>query len=489
MSFTLQHLQSLLPLLITCVTALLVMLSIAWRRHHVFNTLVCILGLNIALGSLYFAAQVGVQNVTPLFVVDGFSLFFTGLILASGLGGVTLINTYIDSFKYNREEIYLLMTIATAGGIVMASAHHFAAFFIGLELLSVSMYGLIGYSLHRGRALEAAIKYLVLSATASAILLFGIALLYSQFGSLLFLDIGPQLTPEAPPLVLVGLALVLIGVCFKLSLAPFHLWTPDVYEGAPAPVGAFLATTAKVAVFAVAVRFLLLESMEALKIPSIFHSLAVFAVLSILVGNLLALRQTNFKRILGYSSIAHFGYLLVLVITGGPDFGVEGFAVYLTIYVVTALSAFGVVTLMSKSGQDRDADHLHDLRGLFWRRPYLATLLTLALLSLGGIPLTAGFIGKFYVLTAAVAFQSFWGWVMLTAIVVGSAIGFFFYLRVMINLYLTKPGMHKFEAQVGWGQRTSGLMVVCSSALVVYIGVYPESLMRVAQLAKVTLAP
>ena len=168
MTFTAQQFQALLPLIITCATSVLVMLAIAWRRHHTFNTLVCMLGLNAALVSTYFAAQAGTQAVTPLFIVDGYSLFFSGLILVAGLGSSTLINTYIDSFKFNREEIYLLMIIATAGAIVLASAHHFAALFIGLELLSVSLYGLIGYSFHRSRSLEAAIKYLILSATASA---------------------------------------------------------------------------------------------------------------------------------------------------------------------------------------------------------------------------------------------------------------------------------------------------------------------------------
>ncbi|HEY6528763.1 MAG TPA: NADH-quinone oxidoreductase subunit NuoN [Cellvibrionaceae bacterium] len=485
MTFTIQHVQALLPLIITCLTCVVVMLAIAWKRHHTFNTLVCLMGLNTALLSTYYAAKVIPIAVTPLFIVDGYSIFFTALILVSGLGSATLINTYIDSFKYNREEIYLLMVVATAGAIVLACAHHFAALFIGLELLSISLYGLVAYSFHRPRSLEAAIKYLVLSATASSILLFGIALLYSQFGSLAFSDIGPQLTSDAHPIVLVGLGMIVIGLGFKLSLAPFHVWTPDVYEGAPAPVGAFLATTAKVAVFAVVVRFLLIEAINSLLIPGIFILLAVIAVLSILVGNLLALRQTNIKRILGYSSIAHFGYLLVLVLTGGPKLGLEGFAAYLAIYVVTALAAFGVVTLMSKSGQDRDADHLHDLRGLFWRRPYLAAIMTVAMLSLGGVPITAGFIGKFYVIAASLT-GGIWGYAMLAAVVAGSAIGIYFYLRCMVNLYLTKPGMHKFDSQPGWNQHTSGLMVLCSSLLIIYIGVFPETLMQLVQMAKVT---
>ncbi|MFO1368020.1 MAG: NADH-quinone oxidoreductase subunit NuoN [Marinagarivorans sp.] len=485
MTFTAQHLQALLPLIITCLTCVVVMLAIAAKRHHTFNTLVCLGGLNLALAATYWAAKVIPITVTPLFIVDGYALFFTALILVSGLGSATLINTYIDSFKYNREEIYLLMIVATAGAIVLACAHHFAALFIGLELLSVSLYGLVAYSFHRPRSLEAAIKYLVLSATASAIMLFGIALLYAQFGSLAFADIGPKLTADAHPIVLVAIGMIVIGLGFKLSLAPFHVWTPDVYEGAPAPVGAFLATTAKVAVFAVVVRFLLIEAINGLRIPSIFVLLAIIAVVSILVGNLLALRQNNIKRILGYSSIAHFGYLLVLVLTGGVKLGLEGFAAYLAIYVVTALAAFGVVTLMSKSGQDRDADHLADLRGLFWRRPYLAAIMTIALLSLGGVPITAGFIGKFYVITASIT-GGIWGYILLAAVVAGSAIGIYFYLRCMINLFLTKPGMHKFEAQPGWNQHTSGLMVLCSALLIVYIGVYPETLMQLVQMAKST---
>jgi NADH-quinone oxidoreductase subunit N len=485
MTLTALHFQALLPLLITSSTSVVVMLAIAWKRHHTFNTIVCMLGLNLALASVFIAAQAIPQAVTPLFILDGYSLFFIGLILVASLGSTTLINTYIDTFKHNREEIYLLTLVATIGAIVLACAHHFAALFIGLELLSVSLYGLISYSFHRPRSLEAALKYLVLSATASAILLFGIAILYSQFGSLAFADIGPKLTPDAHPIVLVGLVMLLIGLAFKLSLAPFHLWTPDVYEGAPAPVGAFLATTAKVAVFAVLVRFLLLEAGSSLQISSIYIALAVIAILSIAAGNLLALQQTNIKRILGYSSIAHFGYLLVLVLTGGLELGIEGFAVYLTVYVVTALAAFGVVTLMSKSGQDRDADQLQDLRGLFWRRPYLAALMTVALLSLGGVPVTAGFIGKFYVIAASVT-GGFWGYVMLTAVVLGSAIGIYFYLRCMISLYLTKAGMRKFEARRGWNQSTSGLMVLLSSLLIIYIGVYPESLMQLVQMVKST---
>jgi len=483
MTFTLENFQALLPLLITCATTIFVMLAIAIKRNHWWNATVTVIGLNIALLSSYYALKVIPQTITPLFVVDGFSLFFSGLIIIAALGTATLTNAYIESFKRNREEMYLLITIATSGGIVLSFSHHMASLFIGLEMMSIALYGMVAYTYDRARSLEAAIKYLVLSATASAIMLFGIALIYAQIGSLSFSEIGAGITQEPSLLIVVGGMMLVIGLFFKLSLAPFHLWTPDVYEGAPAPVGAFLATAAKVAVFAVLVRFAILESKNVLASTPFVITLIVVACISMMVGNLLALKQNNIKRMLGYSSIAHFGYLLLLVLVGGQKFGIEGFAVYLAIYVMTSLAAFGVVTLMSHADGKRDADMLNDYRGLFWRRPYLASIFTLALFSLAGIPLTAGFIGKFYVITAAVG-AGFWGWIGLIFVVLGSSIGIYFYLRTIISLFLAKKHMHRFDAEINWGQRTGGIMVLGAAAFILVIGIIPNPLMFIAQLTQ-----
>ena len=489
MTLTLENFQALLPLLITCATTISVMLAIAIKRNHWWNATFTVIGLNLALLSCYFALKVLPQLVTPLFIVDGFSLFFAALILIAALGATTLTNAYMESFDHNREEIYLLVSIATAGGIVLSFSHHMASLFIGLEMMSIALYGMVAYTYTRARSLEAAIKYMVLSATASAIMLFGIALIYSQIGSLAFSKIGAGITHDPSLLIFVGGMLFVIGLFFKLSLAPFHLWTPDVYEGSPAPVGAFLATAAKVAVFAVLVRFTVLESKTVLASLPFVIALLSIACISMMVGNLLALKQNNIKRMLGYSSIAHFGYLLLLVLVGGQKFGIEGFAVYLAIYVMTSLAAFGVVTLMSHADSKRDADMLSDYRGLFWRRPYLASIFTLALFSLAGIPLTAGFIGKFYVVTAAVS-AGYLGWIGLIFVVLGSSIGIFFYLRTIISLFLAKKHMHKFDAEINWGQRTGGVMVLGAAAFILIIGIVPNSLMFIAQLSQlVWIAP
>lgn len=496
MPLTFENIQALLPLLITVFTTVFVMLAIAIGRNHWWNATVTVVGLNLALlstGYVFLAKHIFpemfpngmlLQTVTPLFVVDGFSLFFTGLILVAALGASTLTHAYVETSRRNREEIYLLITIAAAGGIVLTMAHHMASLFIGLEMMSVALYGMVAYTYDRARSLEANIKYMILSATASAIMLFGIALIYAEFGSLAFSEIGAKAGAGPSLLVIVGGMMLIIGLLFKLSLAPFHLWTPDVYEGAPAPVGAFLATAAKVAVFAVLVRFVVIEAPAVLASTTFVITLVAIACLSMLVGNLLALKQNNIKRMLGYSSIAHFGYLLALVLLGGRDLGLEGFAVYLSIYVITALAAFGVVTLMSTARGDRDADNLLDYRGLFWRRPFLASLFTLSLFSLAGIPLTAGFIGKLYVVIAGVS-QGVVGWIALIFVVLGSAISIYFYLRTVVSMFLASKNMQKFDAQLHWGEQTGGIMVLISTLLVLIIGIYPEPLIQIAHLSKV----
>lgn len=404
------------------------------------------------------------------------------LVLAASLACITLIHAYLGGesgkgYPGNREELYLLVLLSAAGGLVLVSAQHLAGLFIGLELLSVPTYGMIAYAFFNKRSLEAGIKYMVLSAAGSAFLLFGMALLYAESGNLAFADLGVSLARESTLLVQIGIGMMLIGLAFKLSLVPFHLWTPDVYEGAPAPVAAFLATASKVAVFAVLLR--LYQISPATAGGWLNELLTLIAIASILFGNLLALLQNNLKRLLGYSSIAHFGYLLVALVAS-QGLAVEAIGVYLATYVLTSLGAFGVITLMSTPYSGRDADALYEYRGLFWRRPYLTAVLTVMMLSLAGIPLTAGFIGKFYVIAAGVEAQLWW---LLGAMVLGSAIGVFYYLRVMVTLFMREPNLHRHDAPFDWGQRAGGIMLLVVALLAFFLGVYPQPLLELVQQA------
>lgn len=465
------QLLALLPILFTSATIVFVMSAIAIKRHHWWNATFSVTGLNLALLSCVVAYLVSPQYVTPLLVVDGYACFYMGMIIACALATATLQHAYMEGVDGNKEEVYLLLCLSVLGGLVMVCSRHFASFFIGLELLSVPLYGQVGYLVKERRSLEASMKYLVLSAVASAFILFGMALIYSLTGALGFSEIAnrlPSLGGSAATVAVVGGGMLLVGIGFKLSLAPFHLWTPDVYEGAPAPVGAYLATASKVAVFTVLLRYFV--EAQAYHYPVLLKVLSVLAILSIVIGNLLALLQDNIKRLLGYSSIAHFGYLLVAFIAAGPR-ALEAVGIYLLTYVITTLAAFGVVTLTSSPYSGHDADNLWDYRGLFWRRPYLTAILTVALLSLAGIPLTAGFIGKFYAIAAGVD-QNLW--VLLAAVVFGSAVGLYYYLRAMTQLYLRTPWVRKYGAPLNWAQGTGGLMVVLLMVLMIWLGVYPN---------------
>lgn len=485
MTFTIQHFIALLPLLITSATLVVVMLAVAWKRNHSFTATLSVIGLNLALLSLLPVLGVTPIEVTPLVLVDNYACFYMALVLVSALACVTLAHAYMESYPGNREEP---VPAPAAGHRRRPGAGQRAAPGQPVHrpgLLSVPVYGMVAYAFFNKRSLEAGIKYTVLSAAGSAFLLFGMALLYAESGTLGFAGLGAKVAEHvlSGPLVSVGVGMMLVGLGFKLSLVPFHLWTPDVYEGAPAPVSAFLATASKVAVFAVLLRLFQIAP-AALDNQLLNISLSVIAVASILFGNLLALTQSNIKRLLGYSSIAHLGYLLVALIAS-KGMAVEAVGVYLATYVLTSLGAFGVITLMSTPYSGRDADALFEYRGLFWRRPVLTAVMTVMMLSLAGIPLTAGFIGKFYVIAVGVESHLWW---LIGALVLGSAIGLYYYLRVMVTLFLVEPGIRQHDAPFNWGQRAGGIMLVAIALLAFFLGVYPQPLLEILQHSGLALA-
>ncbi|ATO33866.1 NADH-quinone oxidoreductase subunit N [Dickeya dianthicola] len=458
------------------------MLCIAWRRNHFVNATLTVIGLNIALLSLYLVGQVGPTDVTPLIRVDGFSMFYTGLVLAASLATSTFAYPWLEGYPDNKDEFYLLVLIATLGGILLASANHLAAFFIGIELISLPLFGMVGYAFRQKRSLEAAIKYMLLSAAASSFLLFGMALVYADSGSLSFVSLGKSLNDHQlhAPLLLAGLGMMLVGLGFKLSLVPFHLWTPDVYQGAPAPVSTFLATASKIAIFGAVMRLFLYAPL--VDTESVRTTLGVIAFASILFGNLMAVAQSNIKRLLGYSSIAHLGYLLVaLIAVQTQQLALETIGVYLAGYLFSSLGAFGVVSLMSSPYRGPDADSLFSYRGLFWHKPILSAVMTVMMLSLAGIPMTLGFFGKFYVLAVGVNARLWW---LSAAVVVGSAIGLYYYLRVLISLYLSAPQTLNRDTPNNWALTAGGVVVLISSVLVLLLGLYPQPLISLVQLAQ-----
>lgn len=462
---TLNDLIGLLPLIIVAATAILVMLGITWQRHHSGTAVLTVGGLALALASLPLASAVAASP--PLMMLDGIALMGSVLVLASALVITAMSPHYLARHAGPQEEFYLLLLCAVTGALGLVASNHMAMLFISLELLSMPLYGMVAYRFRAERSLEAGIKYLVLSAAATAFLLFGMALLYARTGQLEFGALTAALNGGPDPWILGGAVLVVVGLGFKLSIMPFHLWTPDVYQGGLTPATLVLATVSKLAVFLVLLR--LMMTVPAFESEWLRNLISLLAFISMLGGNMLALFQLNLKRLLGYSSIAHLGYLLIAVVVDGP-LSVETSGVYLFTYVIATLGAFGVIMHVSCSHQGEDAAELHHYRGLFWRSPWLAAVMTLSMLSLAGIPLTAGFIGKFYIIALGVADSRWW---LVGGVVAGSAIGLYYYLRVMVTLYLPEPGSQPPGSLDGKHKRVSELTLTVIAVLILMLGIYP----------------
>ncbi len=472
MTITITDLIPFLPTLVTLGTAVLVMLAIAIYRNHTVTATLTLTGLAVALYLNIGLWDEKPAEFTGLILIDQFELFFAGLILAVTMGCVLLCYPYINGSRDNREELYLLLLCACSGALVLVSAQHMTSLFIGLELLSIPLFGMVGYLFRERNSLEACIKYVVLSAVASAMLLFGMALLYADAGTLSYEGLAQhvQSGKASAMLLLAGFGLVIIGLGFKLSLVPFHMWTPDVYGGAPAPVGAFLATVSKLAVFAVLLRLWISLPIRQAGFPEV---LAALAAASILVGNLLALQQNNLKRILGYSSIAHVGYLLVVILAYN-ELSMETVVVYSITYAAASLGCFAVLSLVSTQREKAERATLSELKGLYWQRPWMAGAMVVMLLSLAGVPLTAGFIGKFYVLSTTLSSGLWW---LLVTVVLGSVIGVYYYLRAMLTLFAKTDVV--VEHACTPSTALAGLFTVGLAAFVLAVGVYPQPLLDI----------
>ncbi|MFB3881530.1 MAG: NADH-quinone oxidoreductase subunit N [Armatimonadota bacterium] len=484
----------LLPLICLGYGAVVVLLVGAfWRSHAVIVTLTLAALVACVLTS-WQAVGLVPRQVSPLLRLDVFALAYLVLFAVGAIAVTAFSWEYLAGSARDKSRFYSLLLISVAGMGLLASSGHFAAFLLGLETLSVSLYGLIGFTLRRPQSLEASLKYLVLAGVSLSFLLMGMALIYFEFGTMEFSMLAARLGASAAPpyLVLLGLGLVLVGFGFKLALVPFHSWAPDVYEGAPAPITALIATGSKAAVLALLVRFsaLLMQGGGSLALL-----LTLLAIITMFGGNLLALLQGNLKRLLAYSSVAHMGYLLIPLLAGPAagaasvgcgsaatsppagglvmPCGHDAIWFYLVCYFVASLGAFGVICALAADG--RELTELDQYRGLGFRRPLLGAALGLMMLSLAGIPLTAGFMAKLYIFMAAARSGL---WLLLVVGLVNSGVAAYYYLRVLIAVYSPVE-----EPDPSWPRTraASGLTLCVLSALVLILGLLPGPLIRHAE--------
>jgi NADH-quinone oxidoreductase subunit N len=359
-----------------------------------------------------------------------------------------------------KEEYFIVLFIASLGAAILILANHFVTFFLGLETLSIALYILIAYIKYRDYSLEAGVKFLVIASVSTAFLLFGMALVYTASGTMNFSGISDAFQSHgSSPFLLAGAGMLLAGIAFKLALVPFHMWAPDVYQGAPAPVTSFIATVSKGAVIAVSLRLFI--EIRGYNNYVLFTIISVIAIISMFTGNLLALRQRNLKRLLAYSSIAHMGYLMITLLTGIN--GIQAAVFYLVSYILTTLAVLGVISLLST--HYCDLEDIDDIKGLFYNMPGIATVLTITMFSLAGIPLTAGFIAKFYILLEGIRSDL---WVLSFSLIINTVISLYYYLTVIRTMFTRSTN--------GYSERLplSGNVVLAALTFaILFLGILP----------------
>jgi len=465
-----------LPQTVLIVMGMVVVLFDLFGRGRGTRNLAYLSLLSLAMAAY---AQVAFSGTTLV----GFGGSITADAYATGFNLVFLIVTALTvllSFRYldyqglERGEYYALLLFACAGMMIMAAALDLLMIFIGLEILSISSYVLCGIAQRDPRSTESALKYFLLGAFATGFLLYGIAMLYGATGSIQLREIHAALAKEAVytnPFIWIGLGLILVGFGFKIALVPFHMWTPDVYEGAPTPITAFLSTGPKAAGFAALAR-ILVEGLSAAQ-AEWSQVLWVLAALTMTVGNVIAIQQTSIKRMLAYSSIAHAGYILAALVVGGPD-GLSAVLFYSLAYAFMNTGAFAILILASARGKERLV--FSDYAGYGYVEPAVALAMFLFMLSLAGIPLTAGFTGKFQIFKAAID----QGYIWLAVIgVLNSVVSVYYYLRIVVVMYMqpAEPGSIPAPAPASVPLYAA---IGVSALGVLYLGVFPSGVLELA---------
>ena len=459
-------LNAIVPMLCVTAAAIAAMVAEAFRSPGE-RMPIGPLGAIGLLGAALASALLWDHNASSFDVVqaDNFGLFITWVLIIVGLLSLAFSAPTIEREHLPGGEYYALMLFALAGMMLMATAVDLLVIFLALEVLSIAVYVLTGIRRESPIATEAAFKYFLLGAFSSAFFLYGIAFTYGLTGSTRLDRVGSLMAAQAltpAPMQLLALGLLLVGFAFKVSAVPFHMWTPDAYEGAPPAVTGFMSTGVKAAAFAAFAR-VFLSAFEPLKAewgPAVW----AIAAATMIVGTMAGVTQSSVKRMLAYSSIAHGGYLLVALLAGN-DVGKGALLFYLLAYAVSNIGAFGVIVLLDNA--DRPNDRVRDYAGLWQDHPVLAALMTVFLLSLGGFPPLAGFIGKWYVFSAAVKA----GYVWLAVIgVLTSVVAVFFYLRIVVMMYMTPENQ---PARFPPVPRIAGLALAISAVLVFYLGILP----------------
>ncbi len=464
-------------IVLSVVGFILLVAGVAWGKSGIRAMLLTgVGGLALTVLLVWLVARPDGEPRTILgdmLVIDGFGFYFKLLLAAASAIALLMSAGYLERSRYGAGEYVSLVLFATAGMFVMVSAANLASLYVGLELMALSVYVLVGYFKLEHKSNEGAVKYFVLGALSSGVLLYGISLLYGALGTLDLTAIrsGLAAAPDGDLLVMLGILLVGFGMLFKVAAVPFHVWTPDAYEGAPTPVTAFMSVGPKAAAFAIFLR--LFAGTFAPEADQWRVVLIVAAALTMVYGNVAALTQTNVKRMLAYSSIAHAGYAL-MGLAAVSAMGTWSVLMYMLVYAFMNLGAFGFVILLETRGYAGET--IDDYAGLARRYPAAAAGMLLFLLSLTGIPPTAGFMGKLYLFAAAI--QAGYAWLAVVGLLM-SAVSLYYYFRLVVQMYL-KDGPEDQPAPLARDRWLEAMLGVCA-VVTLAIGVWPAPVVAWAQ--------
>jgi NADH-quinone oxidoreductase subunit N len=479
-----QQIATILPeLLLTGYGFLLLLVSLSLRRDQGrlvgYLSLLCTaITMGLVIRAWFALGPGAVTAFGGLLVLDHFGLFLKVVFLLGAMLAILQSLRFVDLERESAGEYYSLILLATVGMMFMVSSRNLVMIFVSLETMALSSYLLVGYLQRERRSNEAALKYFVLGAFSSGIFVYGISLVYGVAGSVDLLEIAwASPLPAGKPVLLLGIILMMVSLGFKVAAAPFHMWVPDTYQGAPTPVTAFISTASKAAAFAIFLR-IFAQGFGALG-GEWTSLLAFLSVVSMTVGNVAAVLQENMKRMLAYSSIAHAGYALMALVAIGSGgeaatLGVTAMVLYLLVYTLMNMGAFGFVVLLRRGSLP--GDRVADFAGMSRRSPVAAAAMLVLMLSLAGIPATAGFIGKWYLFAAALKANFVW---LAVAAVVNSAISLYYYVRVVVYMYVMEPGE---EERYHASPFLVGALAICV-LLTVAIGCYPQPLIEFARAA------
>ena len=480
---TVKDLIPILPEIIVLITAFIVLLVDLFdskRERSVTLALTTIIGLSLAA---IYETQLYGKNIYGFYgtvIADDFSVLFDFIYISVTIITVFVSLNYIKEHEINFGEYYVLLLTSVSGMMFLTSGLDLLVIFIGLEVMSISSYILVGMQRKISISSEAALKYLLLGAFSTGFLLYGISLIYGATGSTIIPIIISEVQQNGTnnPLIISGAALIVVAMSFKIALVPFHMWTPDVYTGAPTPITGFLSGAAKAAGFAIFIRvFFSGISLQDENLEQLFW---VLSVLTMTVGNIMALRQSEVKRMLAFSSIAHAGYVMIAVVVGNES-AISGIIFYSLAYGLMGAGAFGVLSIKDAGRIPRTFE---DMGGYGKRNPILALLMTLFIFSLIGLPLTGGFIGKFQIFSSAI--QE--GWIWLTIIgILNSALSVYYYLRVVMFMYMRDAALPEGSEFSGSskGFALTGLLVTAVG--IIYLGIFPDKIMELASSSIISL--